>query len=327
VHFHALALDGVYVRNDTGELALHELPTPTHAEVADVARRTAARIEQILRAHGRSLDPELCDDDAHPLCLDEPELAACCAAAAQGISVAGDRAGKPTLRLVIPQQTPSAPAPSTGNADSDADEPVAEVRGINLHAKQAIDGRDRNQLERLCRYITRPSIAQDRLEQRPDGRIELTLKRAWRDGTRALVFEPHDLITRLVAAVPPPRSHLVRYFGVLSSHASLRAEVVPKPSADPARHKPPPARGDQLELLGEKDDTRSARNRWAWLLAHVFAADLDTCPRCSGPMRWVDVATSRDAVARLLAAHGLGPQLPTQMHGASAPLGQLRLPL
>src|SRR5215510_321096 len=26
-----------------------------------------------------------------------------------------------------------------------------------------------------------------------------------------------------------------------------------------------------------------SRNRWAWLLAHVFRADLDICPRCGGP--------------------------------------------
>ncbi|RLB56567.1 MAG: hypothetical protein DRI90_18615 [Deltaproteobacteria bacterium] len=34
-------------------------------------------------------------------------------------------------------------------------------------------------------------------------------------------FEPHDFLTRLVAAVPPLRFHLLRDFGVLSSHSSL----------------------------------------------------------------------------------------------------------
>jgi len=38
------------------------------------------------------------------------------------------------------------------------DEPVAEVRGVNVHAKQKVDGRDRAQLERLCRSSpVRPS--------------------------------------------------------------------------------------------------------------------------------------------------------------------------
>ncbi|MBK7580776.1 MAG: hypothetical protein IPI67_11275 [Myxococcales bacterium] len=44
---------------------------------------------------------------------------------------------------------------------------------------------------------------------------------------------------------------------------------MPKPPVDASTHKPPPARGDQLELLGEKDDAPVGRRRWAWLLAHV----------------------------------------------------------
>ncbi|MBK7583371.1 MAG: transposase [Myxococcales bacterium] len=77
--------------------------------------------------------------------------------------------------------------------------------------------------------ITRPPIAQDRLERRQDGRLELIFKKVWRDGTRALVLEPHDLIARLVAAVPPPRFHMLRYFGC--SRATHRAG----PSSCPSR--------------------------------------------------------------------------------------------
>jgi hypothetical protein len=196
--------------------------------------------------------------------------------------------------------SPAGLEPSTSTAA-----PVAEHRGVNVHAKQYVDGRDRRQLERLCRYITRPPIAQDRLERRADGRLELSFKRPWKDGTRAVVLEPDDLMVRLCAAVPPPRFHLVRYFGVLASHASKRREVVPEPPDDPSAHVPAPAPGDQLELVldvqGDATDaTRPTRKRWAWLLAHVFAAYLDTCPRCSGPMRWVQAATDRDAARELL---------------------------
>ena len=122
------------------------------------------------------------------------------------------------------------------------------MRGINVHARRVVGGRDRPQIERLCRYVTRPPLAQERLELRRDGRLELTLKNIWRDGTRAIIFEPHDLLARLVAAVPPPRFHLLRYFGVLSGHSALRSEVVPEPEDDPAdlagtRTRKSPARG------------------------------------------------------------------------------------
>ena len=87
------------------------------------------------------------------------------------------------LRLVV---SPQPTAAATGNDNAD---PVAEVRGINLHARQRVDGHDRRQLERLCRYITRPPVAQERLEERPDGRLELALKSVWKDGTRVMQLE------------------------------------------------------------------------------------------------------------------------------------------
>jgi hypothetical protein len=79
---------------------------------------------------------------------------------------------------------------------------------------------------------------------------------SWKDGTRAVVLELDDLMVRLCAAVPPPRFHLVRYFGVLSSHSRLRKHVVPEPPDDPSAHVPLPAPGDQLEL--ELDDPGDA---------------------------------------------------------------------
>ena len=52
------------------------------------------------------------------------------------------------------------------------------------------------------------------------------MKKPWRDGTTALLFEPLDLIARLCAMVPPPWFHMIRFHGLLAPHAKLRAEVV-----------------------------------------------------------------------------------------------------
>jgi len=321
VHFHVLALDGVYVRDKaSGRLVFHALDTPSRVEVADVAARTAGRIEKLLRKAGRSLDPEM-EGLAEPpeLCEEEPGLAACYAAAAQGVSASGDRAGLPPLRLVVSVD----PKPPT----NDPADPVAVVRGVDIHARQVVDGRDRRQLERLARYITRPPIAQDRLTERSDGTLELALKSVWKDGTRAIVFSPEDLVLRLIASIPPPRWHTLRYFGILSSHSRLRKEVVPRLRPDPAAIRPPPAAGDQLELagFGEREDPEPPRrNRWAWLLAHVFRATVETCERCGRPMRWAEAATTRKSAARLLAKLGLAPQPPPEP--PPPPLGQLPLP-
>jgi hypothetical protein len=81
--------------------------------------------------------------------------------------------------------------------------------GFNVHAGARIDGRDRPRVERVCRYLARPPIAQDRLEELPDGRFRYERKKPWRDGTRVGVFEPHDLMARLCAMVPPPWFHMI----------------------------------------------------------------------------------------------------------------------
>jgi hypothetical protein len=328
VHFHILQIDGVYLRQDAeaddGPPGFYPLPTPSRAETTRVASRIADCVDAILKKHGRSLDPAEADSEPTELQLEHPALAACYSDAALGVDVGGERAGQPTLRLVHGDG-------SQGSADAPFDdEPVAEVRGINLYGKQWIDGRDRKHLERLFRYITRPPVAQERLSLRPDGTLLLEFKKAWKDGTRALVLSPDDLLVRLCAAIAPPRFHMLRYFGVLSSHSAFRSRVVPEPPEDTTAHRPPPAAGDQLELLGEADDCahdcapKAVRHRWSWLLAHIFSADLERCPMCNGTMRWAEVARTESAARRLMAKLGLAPQPPPARQ--ATPLGQLSLP-
>jgi hypothetical protein len=204
--------------------------------------------------------------------------------------------------------------------------PVAEALGISVYAKQLVDGRDRRQLERLCRYITRPPLALERLSRRADGRLELALKSTWKDGTRAIVLEPHDLLVRLCAAVPPPRMHLLRFFGILSSITRCAAKSRHPQSQSPAssRRRRPRVIREPLPLDSpDPEPQRSGRARWGWLIGHVFLADVEHCIRCGGPMRWVEAATSAQAIARLLAKHGLAPRPPPPSRTPPSSNGQL----
>ena len=72
-----------------------------------------------------------------------------------------------------------------------------------------------------------PTFARGRLEVRGDGRVKWSLRRPWRDGTRAFVFDPLTFLERLVAPVPHPREHQWTYFGVLAPASPLRDAVVP----------------------------------------------------------------------------------------------------
>src|SRR3989449_4656315 len=118
-------------------------------------------------------------------------------------------------------------------------------RGFDLHANVAVPAADRTRLEQLCRYLLRPAVAQDRLRLLDDCRIVLTLKTAWADGTRQLVFEPLELLEKLAALTPRPRTNLVLYHGVLAPHAGWRSRVVAyraPPVEAPAVASAPPMR-------------------------------------------------------------------------------------
>jgi hypothetical protein len=132
-------------------------------------------------------------------------------------------------------------------------ERVAVVMGFDVHAGASIDGRDRPRVERLCRYLGRPPIAQDRLERLADGKVKYEMKKPWRDGTRFVIFEPDDLMARLCAMVPPPWFHMIRFHGVLAPNATLRKQVVSSArlSAGAASPKPPaaPVGVEQLSLF------------------------------------------------------------------------------
>ena len=139
---------------------------------------------------------------------------------------------------------------------------AAKAAGFSLHAGVASEAHEREKLERLCRYITRPAVSTERLSLTPQGNIRyrlvapahpcardirasLHIKTPYRDGTTDVVFEPLDFMARLAALVPTPRVNLTRYHGVFAPNHRLREQVTP---ARRGRRKteatgdPPPAR-------------------------------------------------------------------------------------
>ena len=78
-------------------------------------------------------------------------------------------------------------------------------------------------LQRLCRYISRPAIAAQRLSLTPNGNVRYQLKTPYRDGTTHVIFEPLDFIARLAALVPKARVNLTRFRGVFAPNSTLRS--------------------------------------------------------------------------------------------------------
>jgi hypothetical protein len=184
LHFHTLALDGVYVLEagtDGGEPTLRFVATraPSRAEVDSVAWSVCQRTMAILKARGLGLDAaadDLDPDFGQGSLLSDPMLSACAKASMQGLVLLGPGAGRQVLRL--------------GTGPHDRDRRGRAAHGFDLDASRRVSADDKQGLERLCRYVLRPPLSHDRVELTSTGQVRLRLKRAWSDGTTHLVFSP-----------------------------------------------------------------------------------------------------------------------------------------
>jgi hypothetical protein len=150
----------------------------------------------------------------------------------------------------------------------------------------------------------------------PDDLVRIQLKRPFRDGTYAVDLDPLSLLSRLAAAVPPPRQHTLRYAGVLGAASKWRALVVPPPpSAVVAATEPV-----EVPLKGqEAPPTHRCKYRpWMELLRRTFAIDLETCERCGGRTKIIALVKDQEGITRFLRHLG-EPTEPPQLSPARAP--------
>src|SRR5450759_4255683 len=164
--------------------------------------------------------------------------------------------------------------------------------GFNLHAQTKVAANDKKGRENLCKYILRSPLANDRLKILDDGDVRLEFKRPWSDGTSSVDLAPLALIARLAAIIPPPKRRVVRYSGVISSHSSLRSQIVPVPAAATPEEKDKPS----LPL--------SHYISWSQLLKKTFEIDT-VCPRCKTPLRLIAMIETEDTIQKILKAMGL----------------------
>src|SRR5207244_2079916 len=164
----------------------------------------------------------------------------------------------------------------------------AMVSGFSVHANVCIEARDRMRLERLIHYAARPAVATERLSALPDGRLLYHLKRPWRDGTSAVVFERQDFISKLAVLVPAPRAHLTRYHGILGPAAAWRPLIIPRSDENPTEIHPSPgpllesSTTPNVETEPAPSKPKSARQRnytWSELMKRVFLVDVLQCER------------------------------------------------
>jgi hypothetical protein len=321
-HFHTVFLDGVYVRDQHGgPPVFHPAAPPSQVEVEEVVKKAAVRIVRFLKKRGLiELATAPGDDEVtvivgdETLGEDDPLLAHLLAAATAGLPPAGPAQRRAPLRLPL-----SANAQPTRKGRL-----CAEHWGFNLHAATRVHGNDNQGREHLCRYILRPPLANDRLHILPGDKVQLDFKRPWSDGTSCIVLDAQALIARLAAIVPPPRRHVTRYFGALSSHSALRPLIVPAATAAAAAAQPAESPAQDLHApIAAKPPRTSKYIAWSDLLRRTFGIELQ-CTRCHGHLRLIALLKEAATIAKILGAMGL-PTTPPRLAPARAPPHQPEL--
>lgn len=303
VHFHILFLDGVYHRPSGSESpSWARLQPPEAEEIKMLVEKLSLRISRHLKRKGYLKESEgqnqLAGEETDPLQSQSPLLASCVAASVQNKTALYDRAGLYVRKLGIHPLE----ARVTGFKS-------ASMNGFSLHGGVCIEANDRAQLEHLIRYVARPAIALERLTRTHDGNLTYRLKRTFTDGTNHVLFSPMELIEKLVALVPRPRVHLVRYHGVLAPHSKWRKEVVPTP---------PKMASPEIDDLKEAPGSRAKRISWARLLKRVFDIDVSFCFSCRGEVRVIAAILDRAIIIKIL-SHLKLPTEPPKIAAARAP--------
>jgi hypothetical protein len=257
VHFHSLYTDGVFFENELGDEIFYEI-IPTHEEIIQLTNVLKQRLSRLIKKI--DLQPK------------EYSIEAIQAQSVQN----RDENFLPPTQIGKISNPPFQEFTQYRSAYDD---------GFSLHANVKILGNQKDALERLCRYVMRGPLSQERVTYEA-GRVQLKLKSPYLDGTTHLQFTAEQFIKRMIALIPPPRQNLIRYVGVFGARHKKRQIITSK-----AKPK------DKKEKSGKK---KIYRTPWAELLKHVFKYEANFCDHCGNKLELVACITSTYACEKIL---------------------------
>lgn len=293
IHFHQLFVDGCYELNEQKQPIDFWVATPpTVTEIEEVLTKIIAKLTK----HMERQKIIIRDDDNGGFQIpipDEDTLSKLQATSVTYRFATGKSKGKKAI--VLKSVTDSDHTATKGL--------VAKNSGFSLHAGVATKAHERDRLEKVCRYIARPAVAEERLSTNDQGDVIYRFKKPWDDGTTAMKLTPMELMERLVALVPRPRVHLTRFHGVLAPHYKYRKQIIPKA--------PPLKLAQDQEIIEPQPLELKKKNiPWARLLARVFGIDVETCIQCGGKMKIIAAIEDPKVIRKILEHMGLDTKPP-----------------
>lgn len=289
LHFHLISIDGLYSTDEMGDPIFHRIPSITDEEAAAVIERIAKKIIKHLRKIGK-----LPEDGEEIFISEENSVLSHIRGASITHRIAlGERSGYKVRRI-------------GGSFGYEGEKPrlsgyaTASVNGFSLHAATSIKAHERDKLSALLRYVGRGSVSNERISLAENGDILYELKNSY-DGASHILLSPLEFMEKLSSLVPPPKKHLVKYYGCLSSHSALRPLIVPNGASK-----------DEKEETSSKKEEKVTEKKsnyisWQELLRRTFEIDLTICEKCGGRLRVIAAIMKKEIAEKILDHLGLLP--------------------
>ena len=302
IHFHQLFVDGCYELNEQKQpIDFWVASPPTIKEIEEVLTKIISKLTKYMERQ-KIIIRDTEDGFQIPI-PDEDTLSKLQATSVTYRFATGKSKGKKAIVLKS----------ITDNDHKATKGLVAKNSGFSLHAGVATKANERDRLEKVCRYIARPAVAEERLSTNDQGDVIYKFKKPWDDGTTALKLTPMELMERLVALVPRPRVHLTRFHGVLAPHYKYRKQIIPKPpTLMPVQ--------DQEIIEPKQLELKKKNIPWARLLARVFGIDVETCSKCGGKMKIIAAIEDPIVIRKILEHMGLDTKPPRLTPARGPPL-------
>ena len=167
--------------------------------------------------------------------------------------------------------------------------------GFSVDDSVRVEPEDGRAMERMARYMLRPPLSLARMKY-PDGADKVVYARKTSNGQPGPEqrFDALDFLARVIAHIPAPRIHLIRYLGHYSNVSRGRRK---KGKEEPLAPGNPSAQEDD----GLSDAERRARRRaWARLVRRVFEVDPLVCTSCGAEMRIISVILEHQVITKIL---------------------------
>ncbi len=224
--------------------------------------------------------------------------------------------------------------------------------GFSVDTSVRIEADDRAGLERLLRYCARPAFAMERLRKAGNDLVYRCAKQHsepggdWRTDPRGvnkrgsntdeINLTPLELIDRIAALIPPPRTHRHRYYGALAPNSPLRPAVTAmampaqqaqqSPAHAPATCQPTglpvvlSAQAGCAVPIAPVPKRSPAHYLWAALIARIYEVFPLLCPICGGQMRIIAFITHSAEIRQILDHIGVQSEPPNIAPARGPPL-------